>query len=231
MVIDPESLTGLGAAHVADALIKLGLPKRFARLGTKPAFSVDRLIVGRALPVKHLGSVDVFLEAFDRAAPGDVLVADNEGRLDEGCIGDLNVAEAKLAGLAAIVIDGAHRDTAQLREIGLPVWSLGCIPYGPTHMRPERATSAMLGDFVVADEDMIVADEDGVILVGGEKLESVLAAAAEIAQRESKQRAAMANGVSLREQLAFRDYQAARKRNPGYTFREHVNKMRGAVET
>ena len=58
------------------------------------------------LPARHAGSVDVFLEAFDRAAPGDVLVADNGGRLDEACIGDLIALEAQTAGLAGMVVWG-----------------------------------------------------------------------------------------------------------------------------
>jgi hypothetical protein len=37
------------------------------------------------LPVRHYGSVDVFLEAFGRAQAGDVPVIDNGGRSDEAC--------------------------------------------------------------------------------------------------------------------------------------------------
>src|SRR6266536_1088712 len=52
------------------------------------------------------GSVDVFLEAFSRAEPGDVLVIDNGGRSDEACVGDLAVLEAEAAGLAGLVVWG-----------------------------------------------------------------------------------------------------------------------------
>jgi regulator of RNase E activity RraA len=231
MIIDPERLKGVGAAHVADALTKLALPKRFARPETRPAFAIPGLVVGRALPAKHFGSVDVFLAAFERAKPGDILVADNEGRLDEGCIGDLITAEAKAAGLAGIVIYGAHRDTAQLREIGLPMWSLGSFPYGPTMLRPATSAAVMLGNATITADDIIVADEDGVIITEAGTFETVLAGAVEIARREEKQRAAMANGRTLREQLKFHEFQKGRETNPGLSFREHINKVRGAVET
>ena len=61
-------------------------------------------IAGRVFPVRHYGSVDVFLEAINLATPGDVLVIDNGGRLDEACIGDLIALEAHAAGMAGVVI-------------------------------------------------------------------------------------------------------------------------------
>jgi regulator of RNase E activity RraA len=91
------------------------------------------------VPVRHAGSVDVFLEAYETAPAGSVMVIDNEGRDDEACIGDLTVAEAKLAGLAGIVLWGYHRDTSALPGIGLPVWSLGTLPAGPRSARPKAA--------------------------------------------------------------------------------------------
>ena len=231
MRFERERLKGIGAAHVADALIKLGLPKRFARPGTKPAFAIPHLVIGPALPVRHFGAIDVFLAAFERAPAGAILVIDNQGRLDEGCIGDLNAIEAQKAGLTAIVIDGAHRDTAQLREIGLPVFSLGSIPYGPTAMRPATPGAVMLGDTAVTEQDTIVADEDGVIMVETSRLEEVLAGAAEIARREETQRAAMDEGRSLREQLKFQDFLREREKNPALSFRDHVTRVRRATES
>jgi len=44
------------------------------------------------------------------AEQGDILVIDNGGRLDEGCIGELTVLEAQASGLADIIVWGAHRD-------------------------------------------------------------------------------------------------------------------------
>src|SRR5919108_743023 len=70
-----------------------------------------RMVAGPAVPVRHAGSVDVFFEALQAAPPGGVLVIDNAGRLDEGCIGDLTALEAMHHKVAAIVVDGCHRDT------------------------------------------------------------------------------------------------------------------------
>jgi hypothetical protein len=48
--------------------------------------------------------VDIVLEALEAASPGEVLVIDNGASRDEVCIGDLTALEAKLAGLARLVI-------------------------------------------------------------------------------------------------------------------------------
>jgi regulator of RNase E activity RraA len=85
-----------------------------------------RQFSGPARPITHLGSVDVFLGVIDDAPSGSVLVVDNGGRTDEACVGDLIALEAHSAGFAGIVIWGLHRDTAQLRAIGLPVVRVGC---------------------------------------------------------------------------------------------------------
>jgi regulator of RNase E activity RraA len=81
---------------IADAGLRLDIPVRFAPPGIVPLLPGKQRVAGRALPARHYGSVDVFLEAIDHADLGDVLVIDNGGRRDEGCIGDLTVLEAQV---------------------------------------------------------------------------------------------------------------------------------------
>ncbi|HKY27369.1 MAG TPA: hypothetical protein VJM12_05420, partial [Pyrinomonadaceae bacterium] len=89
----------LSTALIADALIRLKLSLRIAPPGISPVVAGSR-VAGRALPARHYGSVDVFLEAMENAELGDVLVIDNSGRSDEGCIGDLTALEAQAAGVS-----------------------------------------------------------------------------------------------------------------------------------
>lgn len=63
---------------------------------------------------------------------------------------------------------GLHRDTADVRAIGLPVFSLGEIPTGPLRLdvRPQDALEfAMVGDWTVGRQDCVLADDDGVLFV------------------------------------------------------------------
>src|SRR5690242_17885635 len=157
----------LTTAHVADACIRAQIPVRCAPARLQALVPGSRL-VGRASPARHVGSVDVFLEALEGAAPGDVLVIDNGGRLDESCVGDLVVLEGSQAGLDGIVVWGLHRDTADIRAIGLPVFSLGAIPTGPQRLDPRAdgaLESATVADWTVDREDLVFADDDGVVFV------------------------------------------------------------------
>src|SRR5260370_29233971 len=83
----------LSTPLVADAALRLKIPLRISPPGIRPATPNQRL-AGPALPVRHFGSVDVFLEAMQGAHPCEVLVIDNGGRLDAGCIRDLTQLRA-----------------------------------------------------------------------------------------------------------------------------------------
>lgn len=221
----------LSTAHVADACMRLGLPVRCGPSALRPLLP-GMHVVGRALPAQHTGSVDVFLEALEHAEPGDVLVVDDGGRTDRACVGDLVALEAARAGIAAIVIWGLHRDTRELREIGLPVLSLGTSPSGPASVEPQPADaleSARLGADAVTRDDLVLADDDGAILVPLAEATAIARAAASIRDTERRQAEAMRAGSSLREQVRFRDYLDARRAR-GIGFREHLRGVGGAIE-
>ena len=218
---------------IADACALLQLPIRLGPAHIRPIRS-DMKVAGPACPAKHAGSTDVFLEAIAQAGRGDVLVIDNVGRLDEGCIGDLVAGEAHVAGLAGVVVYGAHRDTAAIDAIGIPVWSLGTCPAGPQEVRTRSVhalEAASLGGHVtVTRDDFVFADVDGVVVVSRAELARVVAAARDIAAREQAQAKRLLGGERLRSQLQLDAYVARRQSEPSYSFRDHLKTLGAAIE-
>ncbi|MDQ0576993.1 RraA family protein [Agromyces albus] len=222
----------ISTAAAADALVRLGLPANTASSAFRPVIPGAHAS-GPAMPITHLGSVDVLLETIAEAPPGAIMVVDNGGRHDEACVGDLLTLEAKLAGLAGIVIWGCHRDTAQLVDIGLPVFSLGAYPRGPIRVPPAGPAmrTAIIDGIPVLRDDWVIADDDGILFVPGASADAVRESAASIIQTEQVQSQRMLDGASLREQIGFADYLAERAANPMYSLRDHLKARGGAVET
>lgn len=227
-----EKFTELSTPLIVDAALRLRIPVRIAPLGIHPVISGSR-IAGRAVPTKHFGSVDVFLEAMMSADPGDVLVIDNNGRTDEGCIGDLTTLEAKASKLSGIVIWGTHRDTPELKQIGYPIFSYGSCPSGPQRL-DQRSDDALrvakFGDFETTRDDVVFADGDGCVFVELKSVEQLLSSARNIWTTERKQADRIKAGHTLREQLKFADYLKKRSAKPDHTFREHLREIGGAIE-
>jgi regulator of RNase E activity RraA len=225
-------LGDLATAHLADACLRIRVPLRCAP-HTMCAAVAGMKMSGRARPVRHVGSVDVFLEAIEQASKGDILVVDNDGRLNESCIGDLVVREAKGADLGGIAIWGLHRDSFEVAEIALPLFSLGVTSAGPQRLDPRPADVfdvAQIGPHVVTSGDLVVADGDGVVFLPQQHAPAIIAAAAAIRDVERDQAHDMANGHSLRDQLRFQEYLARRHGDPRHSFRQHLREIGGAIE-
>jgi regulator of RNase E activity RraA len=222
----------LTTAHVADGCLRAGLGVRCAPCDVQARRAGQRL-AGRALPARHSGSVDVFLEAFGQAQTGDVLVVDNGGRVDESCVGDLIALEAASAGMSGILIWGLNRDSVDLLDIDIAVFSLGTVPNGPLAVAPQYEDAleeAVIGEWMVTRDDIVFGDEDGALFVAVDRVDEVLAFAEGIRDTERAQAARIRAGQSLRSQVRFDDYLAARAGSPELTFREHLRTVGGAIE-
>jgi 4-hydroxy-4-methyl-2-oxoglutarate aldolase len=216
----------VSTAACADACVQLGVPLR-----AMPLLPVHRewRVDGPARPVLHKGSVDVFLEACESLHVGDVLIVDDGGRTDRACVGDLTALEVRGAGGAGIVVWGCHRDTGQLFEVDLPVFSLGARPNGPASVE-DRSGPPRLGVHPVDEGDVVVGDADGIVLVPVDRAEEIMTVAAEIQATEAGQADAAREGRSLREQLDFAGYLSERERDPSFTLRQHLRRRGGAIE-
>jgi regulator of RNase E activity RraA len=212
---------------VADAMIRLGLPAKIAPSGIRPLV-VGSKFAGPASPVVLNGYADRVLEGIYRSDRGDVLVLDNKNRTDESCFGDLAAYEARSQGLVGVAIWGRHRDSAELQEIGIPVFSYGTYPLGlqRTFAPVEDPFARCQFDQACIERgEFVFADDDGVLFVPKEHVESVIDTAEEIRSAEQAQVDKIRAGTTLREQLQFDRYQREKKNNPALTLGEHVKKM------
>lgn len=227
-----EAFRTLSTPLIADACMRLKLELRVAPAGIRPV-SEKMKVAGQAMPVRHFGSVDVFLEAFQIAAPGQVLVIDDGGRNDQACIGDLTAMEARASDVAGLVVWGNHRDTPELVALGFPVFTYGAFPAGPLvvhHIEQPELVNVKFGSLTIVPNDIVFADADGVMFVSADEVEAVIAAARDIHATERRQAERIQNGETLRDQIQFAEYLAKRDNNPDYTLREHLREIGGAIE-
>lgn len=110
-------------------------------------------------------------------------------------MGGIMTTQAKAAGLAGAVIDGAIRDSLELVGLGLPVFAAGAHPAGPS----KKGDGSVLHPIVCAGApvragDWIHGDCDGVVVVPRERKDELLGAAHAKYLREQERMAAIARG-------------------------------------
>jgi RraA family protein len=122
-------------------------------------------MAGPAVTVRCRGGDNlVVFRGIEACRPGDVLVVDAAGDLTNAVVGGIMTAGAAMLGLAGVVIDGAIRDVAEIRERDFPVYARGVNHRGPYKNGPgEINVPVCIGGMVVQPGDIIVGDQDGLL--------------------------------------------------------------------
>ncbi len=134
--------------------------------------------------------------AVAEAEPGEVLVITMPEPRPVALVGELIATQAKVAGVAALLVDAAVRDLEDLREVGLPIWARYVRVSGA-----EKRVAGAIGEPVevagahIRRGDVVVLDADGAVVVEQERVDEVLTAGLARAEREREKRAQLEGGA------------------------------------
>ena len=120
------------------------------------------------------------------ARPGDVLVLTSAEPAPVAFVGDLLATQARAQGVAAVLVDGAVRDLDELADLGLPIWTRFVRAQGATKGEVGKLdVPVVVGGVEIRLGDLVVMDGDGAVVVPTDRVEAVLSAARERADKET----------------------------------------------
>lgn len=201
----------LSTAVICDILDSMGRRNQ-AMDGSLFPLVEDHKLIGIA---RTILAYDVFaipeaayateLEAVDSGREGDVFVCVNSS-CNNGFWGELMATASVAKGVRGVIVDGAVRDIAQLRDFGeqFKVFAKARNPN-------DSNGRALVADYdcpilcdgvVVNSGDLIFADIDGIVVIPSDIADEVFERALEKASKENVVRAELAAGRSLTEVFA-----------------------------
>ena len=199
--LEPETRELLKRASVESvwgALVERGYPDQ-CMMGIAP-INPEHKLVGVALTTRNLPKrPDVIAElqsqswgsfnqkVVEMCEPGDVFVADCGGTLETGLTGDVTLTRLWVRGGAGIVVDGAMRDIAALRQMELPVYCKGAHAGGMGRrlVGVDVNVPISCGGVTVTPGDVLVGDTVGVVVVPRHLAEEVASDAAASDEKEA----------------------------------------------
>ena len=207
-------------AVVGDILDTMGFLKQFLSPTIRP-LRPEMVVIGRAMPVLEANAFSasepegrgplsaqafgLLFQALDDLQRHEVYVA-------TGCApqfalwGGLMTTRAMHLKAAGAVLDGYSRDTPEVLQMGLPVFSYGgyAQDQGPRGKVVDWRVPVEINGVRVKPGDIVFGDLDGVLVIPREAEEEAIRRALEKASTENQVRAAIERGMSTVE--AFRTF-------------------------
>lgn len=168
-----EKFRVLPVANVSDCMSRLYA----GGTNLRPMHTVG-VLAGPALTVKCRPGDNLMLhKAIDIAEPGDVIVVDGGGDLNNALMGELMLAHAINRGVAGFVLYGSLRDLDAFKSVNLPTYAVGVTHRGPYKFGPGEINATISIDgMTIETGDLILGDSDGVLAVPINDAESILEA-------------------------------------------------------
>ncbi|MFC2162803.1 3-hexulose-6-phosphate synthase [Candidatus Altiarchaeota archaeon] len=195
-------LSGLSTANLSDALHRMPGIK-----GLKPLSGGTRL-VGKAVTVRTCpGDWAKPVEAIDIAGEGDVIVVDAYG-IGPAVWGELATESALQKKIGGLIVYGAVRDAAEIREMGFKVFStLVCPNASEPKGFGEINVPLRIEGVSINPGDWMVADDDGVFVLPSGKAVEYANRAQDILERENRIRGEIMQGSTLGETVYLKKWE------------------------
>lgn len=190
---DVKKILGrISTPNISDAMHRRGDLKGIYSicLGTK--------MVGRVLTVRtYPGDWAKTVEAVDRADEGSVIAIDSGG-VGPAVWGELATHGAMQKKIAGVIIDGAVRDTVEIRKLKFPVFAKLIMPTaGEPKGFGEIGVPVNMGGVRVFSGDWAVGDDDGVCVIPQDKIVEIANRAMNVLETENRLRREIDEGSTL----------------------------------
>jgi 4-hydroxy-4-methyl-2-oxoglutarate aldolase len=186
-----EELAGLGSATVYEA----GGRRGYVDADLVQVVPGSR-VAGPARTVRCGQDDNLMVHAvMAEVQRGEVLVLTMPRPRPVALIGELLATQARAHGAAALLVDASVRDVEELVELGLPIWSRWVRVRGADkEVAGSIGEPVTVGGAQIRHGDVLVLDVDGVAVVEAERVDEVLEAARDRAQREWSKRVKLEGG-------------------------------------
>lgn len=114
-------------------------------------------------------------EVMAHVKPGDILILRMPHPEPVALLGELLATQAKAQGAAGILVDAAVRDVAELRRLGVPIWTRFIGVNGANkNVRGQIDIPVAVGGTVISPGDYVVLDDDGAVAISKGDIEKVI---------------------------------------------------------
>ena len=193
--VDPTILAAL--RDIPVSALSDNMRRNIGTTGLHPYHRPGRqTMAGTAVTARSRGGDNLtILRALEFCRPGDVLVVDAGGDVNNAIVGGILSFYAAHIGLQGVVVDGAIRDVAEIRERDFPVYARGVTHRGPYRDGPgEINVSISVGGMVVNPGEVVVGDQDGLLAIPLLGIEQLIERARALLESEALTIQAMKEG-------------------------------------